>query len=444
MRTLNIGSSVGPGAETVTNEKGARQSKVDFRFDLIPPGALFAVAEILAVGAEKYEVENWRGITDPGEHLNHALIHSYAYLWGDDAEGTPLEHLARAFCRTAFALEQEVLRLKAGGSPRPKMAYMSEDLDPGQIAGYQKILGRTIAAENPHGELGLSDGDIEDAADRLLRAMRVPSNKSVEPLSGDLRPTETSSPGDLHHSKVDLHVLTVLRDAEQLTAREIADGINSGRGFPIKTGAKEVRVSLKRLCNEGHVDRVGTSKWRLSESFRRSTAGPDVEPMLFGYTTPGDGSKLQAGVWTQVGEDGKPKTDLDKATVDRMKVLAKAEEFTLGFLEKHPRKTYTMTELLAASKFEGQKRSFVDMLAALVDGEFITKKGRRYSRKRKTAKRKVSKKGVKFAVSRKRVAAIEAKAKKAVAKKKRPARKKRSTKGRIEYYNPKTGRWVKS
>lgn len=146
MKTLALEQAVGPDAEVITNEAGAHQSHTPFRFDLIPPGALFAVAEILAHGAEKYSAENWRGITDPAVHANHALAHYYSWLCGDDSEGTPLAQLARAFCRTAFALEMEVLRLRAGGPQRPKMVYLSNDLTPGAHGQHLDVIERTKRA----------------------------------------------------------------------------------------------------------------------------------------------------------------------------------------------------------------------------------------------------------------------------------------------------------
>jgi hypothetical protein len=160
MKTLALDKAVGPDAEVITNEAGAHQSHVPFRFDLIPPGALFAVAEILSQGAEKYGAENWRGITDPAVHANHSLAHFYSWLCGDDSEGTPLEHLARAFCRAAFALEMEVLRLRAGGPQRIKQVYLSQDLTPGAHGEMIDVIERTKRA--------LSAVDLSDVPIRMF------------------------------------------------------------------------------------------------------------------------------------------------------------------------------------------------------------------------------------------------------------------------------------
>lgn len=93
-----IADVVSPDTPTITNEKGASQSKVDVRFDLIDGPALFQMAAVLHTGAEKYGVNNWRGI-EVDDHLNHLIIHAYAYLSGDRTD----DHLSHIMCRSMFA-----------------------------------------------------------------------------------------------------------------------------------------------------------------------------------------------------------------------------------------------------------------------------------------------------------------------------------------------------
>jgi hypothetical protein len=59
------------------------------------------VAQVLHLGAVKYGENNWRGIP-VSDHLNHALIHIYAYLSGDTQDN----HLGHAACRMMMAHEQ--------------------------------------------------------------------------------------------------------------------------------------------------------------------------------------------------------------------------------------------------------------------------------------------------------------------------------------------------
>jgi hypothetical protein len=90
-------------SETVVNENGGKQSKVDARFDLVDPLALKLLAECLGFGAAKYGEYNWLKISTK-EHLNHALAHINAFQRGDTSE----PHLINAFCRTMMALRKSI------------------------------------------------------------------------------------------------------------------------------------------------------------------------------------------------------------------------------------------------------------------------------------------------------------------------------------------------
>lgn len=95
-----IVKGVGKDAEIVVNEYGGKQSKVEYRFDLLDPLAMFEITKVLKEGCDKYgDDENWRRISVK-DHLNHLLIHVYAYLAGDRQD----KHLSHAMCRAMFAL----------------------------------------------------------------------------------------------------------------------------------------------------------------------------------------------------------------------------------------------------------------------------------------------------------------------------------------------------
>lgn len=87
-----------PDAPTHTNERGASQSLLEVRFDLIDARALFEMAHVLHQGAVKYGENNWRGIDIP-DHINHLITHAYAYLSGDRSD----HHLSHMMCRSMFA-----------------------------------------------------------------------------------------------------------------------------------------------------------------------------------------------------------------------------------------------------------------------------------------------------------------------------------------------------
>lgn len=85
---------VGPEAPITTNDAGGKQAQTTYAFHLCDTGAMLALAKTLQEGATKYSRDNWRKIPAE-EHFNHAVIHWYAYLVGDQSE----DHLAHMFCR---------------------------------------------------------------------------------------------------------------------------------------------------------------------------------------------------------------------------------------------------------------------------------------------------------------------------------------------------------
>lgn len=102
---------VGKNEPTVVNEKGGKQSKVHYRFDLVDPLAMFEMCRVLREGAEKYGEWNWRNIP-VHDHLNHLLIHVYAYLAGDTQD----DHLSHALCRAMFALAVDLAEREIHGN----------------------------------------------------------------------------------------------------------------------------------------------------------------------------------------------------------------------------------------------------------------------------------------------------------------------------------------
>lgn len=93
----------GPDTPTLTSENGAKQSDIPYRFDLIDGLAMAEMAKVLKDGAEKYGQDNWRGIDVPS-HLNHLLMHTFAWLAGDRSD----DHLSHILCRATFAVAVSV------------------------------------------------------------------------------------------------------------------------------------------------------------------------------------------------------------------------------------------------------------------------------------------------------------------------------------------------
>jgi hypothetical protein len=97
-------TGISPDSPVAQNENGGLQSVVEGRFDLLPPVAMFELAQVMEHGAQKYAPRNWMKIS-VDSHLNHLLMHVFAYLAGDRQE----EHLTHALARAAMAVEIEKL-----------------------------------------------------------------------------------------------------------------------------------------------------------------------------------------------------------------------------------------------------------------------------------------------------------------------------------------------
>lgn len=76
------------------------------RYDLVPPSAVSALAEVLTFGASKYKPNNWRNNKDLERYNGAFLRHVYAYLAGEihDKE-TGMPHLWHAMTNLAFLIE---------------------------------------------------------------------------------------------------------------------------------------------------------------------------------------------------------------------------------------------------------------------------------------------------------------------------------------------------
>lgn len=78
-------------------------------FSLLPPYALEAVAKVLTVGAQKYDVDNWKYVPNGAyRYKNAAGRHINEYIKGNKFdEETGLNHLAHAICCLMFMLDAD-------------------------------------------------------------------------------------------------------------------------------------------------------------------------------------------------------------------------------------------------------------------------------------------------------------------------------------------------
>lgn len=89
--------TIKPGEETVvTNETtGARKASKMARFDLVPSGAMWQVAEVYGYGAKKYDDHNWRRGYDWGLSIAALERHLARFKEGEDIDPEfGLPHLA--------------------------------------------------------------------------------------------------------------------------------------------------------------------------------------------------------------------------------------------------------------------------------------------------------------------------------------------------------------
>lgn len=95
------------------------------RFDLIPPRASKALAQVLTYGAKKYAPESWRQVPDGKERYLAALYrHLNAYQCGEllDCE-SGISHLTHALCNAAFLVELEALENEKSKEVKPGILY---------------------------------------------------------------------------------------------------------------------------------------------------------------------------------------------------------------------------------------------------------------------------------------------------------------------------------
>jgi len=77
-----------------------KETYIPYRFDLLPLDATVQVAATLAEGAKTYGRDAWKNLPQD-THINHALMHIFAFLEGDKTD----DHLVHAVCRLMFACD---------------------------------------------------------------------------------------------------------------------------------------------------------------------------------------------------------------------------------------------------------------------------------------------------------------------------------------------------
>ena len=98
--------------------EGRKDDAGKTRFELVPPEVVFAIAQILTFGAEKYHDRNWEQGMSWGRVFGALMRHMWAwwggqgpttksFLFGDMDEETGYSHLWHAACCIAFLVAYE-------------------------------------------------------------------------------------------------------------------------------------------------------------------------------------------------------------------------------------------------------------------------------------------------------------------------------------------------
>lgn len=87
---------------------GVKHDEGKPRMDLLPPEALREIAEVLGVGAQKYDAHNWRKGFAYSRLTAAALRHLFAWVGGENKDPeSGKSHLAHAACCLMFLITFE-------------------------------------------------------------------------------------------------------------------------------------------------------------------------------------------------------------------------------------------------------------------------------------------------------------------------------------------------
>ena len=76
------------------------------RYELIPPSALKAMAEVLTFGAIKYSANNWKSVDDDSRYVGALYRHLEAWRDGEEVDPeSSMSHLWHAMTNLAFLIE---------------------------------------------------------------------------------------------------------------------------------------------------------------------------------------------------------------------------------------------------------------------------------------------------------------------------------------------------
>lgn len=95
----------------IEKDLGRKFDAAKLEYGLVPPLSLKSVVEILTIGAQKYDRDNWKYVPDgKRRYFDAAMRHLWDWKCGDRFdEETSKNHLAHAICNLMFLLEKDLL-----------------------------------------------------------------------------------------------------------------------------------------------------------------------------------------------------------------------------------------------------------------------------------------------------------------------------------------------
>lgn len=122
--TLRYPLEVGASGEVRTvSSSGGEKGVKPARFELIPPRALFALAELYGKGAEKYEDRNWERGYEFSKSFGAMMRHAWLFWSGEDDDSeTGKPHMASVMFHAAALIEFVATRPEFDDRPKEALA----------------------------------------------------------------------------------------------------------------------------------------------------------------------------------------------------------------------------------------------------------------------------------------------------------------------------------
>ena len=110
----NLGLICSSCVDTLRPTGGLKYDAGKLRYDLVPPHAIKAIADVLTYGADKYAPNSWQTVSDGETRYTAAMMrHFEAYREGEELDPeTGKSHLSHCLCNLTFLLWFQQNRLR--------------------------------------------------------------------------------------------------------------------------------------------------------------------------------------------------------------------------------------------------------------------------------------------------------------------------------------------